>query len=312
LWPGLARGEHLEQFERGGTRKKLLCSPAMDRSGDPVSFGSPRFTTVEAGPFLVTSAWFPPAAYLPRHYHDRTVVGVTVGGRGTSILGTHEIALEPGALHTEPAGDTHSNRFGASGARLVVVQPDPKADELLDKCQPLLSEIHRVLCPQPVAIARRIRAEIASPDTLSPLALEGACLELLATGARAVCADGAPDNGPAGWLPHVVDYLHAHFLECPTVATLSAVAGVHPAHFGRTFRQALRQSPATYLRRLRLEWAADALARTDQTLADIATTSGFADQSHFTRAFGRHVGTTPAAYRRASRDRDAVGFRHKP
>jgi AraC family transcriptional regulator len=270
----------------------------MKRRGNPVSFGSPQFATVEAGPFLVTDAWFPPGVCLPRHYHDRAIVAVTVAGRGNSILGPHEIALEPGTLHTEPAGDAHSNRFGAHGARVVVVQPDSRANELLRSCQPLLSTIHRLALPEPPALARRLRAEISSPDALSPFAIESACLELLSSGTRAISARTLGDQGSARWMPRVIEYLHAHFLECPTVNHLSAVAGVHPAHFARAFRSTFKRSPATYVRQLRLEWAADALAQTDQPLVDIAAASGFADQSHFTRAFRRHVGRTPAAYRR--------------
>ena len=34
-----------------------------------------------------------------------------------------------------------------------------------------------------------------------------------------------------------------------------------------------------------------------ETLAAIATTAGFADQSHFTRAFRRQFGCTPGDYR---------------
>jgi AraC-like DNA-binding protein len=30
----------------------------------------------------------------------------------------------------------------------------------------------------------------------------------------------------------------------------------------------------------------------------VALATGFADQSHFTKAFGRHVGVTPALWRR--------------
>jgi AraC family transcriptional regulator len=272
----------------------------MVRRGNPVSFGSPQFATVGAGPFLVTDAWFPPHASLPCHYHDRAIVAVTVAGQGNSILGTHEIALDAGTLHTEPAGDRHSNQFGAHGARVVVVQPDPGAVELFRSCQPLVIGIHRLVLPEPPALARRLRAEISRPDTLSPFAIESACLELLASGTRAINARSAGEQGSARWIPRIIDFLEAHFLECPTVDQLSAVAGVHPAHFARVFRSTFKQSPATYVRRLRLEWAARALAQTDQPLVDIATASGFADQSHFTRAFRRHVGRTPAAYRRAA------------
>jgi AraC-like DNA-binding protein/quercetin dioxygenase-like cupin family protein len=270
--------------------------------GDPVSFGSPRFTTVDAGAFLVTHAWFPPAAFLPRHFHDRTVVGVTVGGRGNSILGSREIGLEAGTLHTEPAGDSHSNRFASSGARLVVVQPDPAAEVVLG---PLLTEIHRVVQAQPAALARRIRAEIAEPDPLSTLAIEGACYELLAVGARAIAPARTTEHDSGDWLQDVIDYLHAHVLDCPTMARLSEVAGMAPAEFPRAFRRALRQSPAAYLRGLRLNWAADALARTDCSMADVVAASGLGDRRQFTRAFRRHTGTTPTAYRRLGVDRHA-------
>jgi AraC-like DNA-binding protein len=39
------------------------------------------------------------------------------------------------------------------------------------------------------------------------------------------------------------------------------------------------------------------LMYTDESLADIALTCGFADQSHFSREFRRQFGRTPRAYR---------------
>jgi AraC family transcriptional regulator len=39
------------------------------------------------------------------------------------------------------------------------------------------------------------------------------------------------------------------------------------------------------------------VATTDDSIARIALDAGFADQSHFTRAFRRHHGVTPARYR---------------
>jgi AraC-like DNA-binding protein len=40
-----------------------------------------------------------------------------------------------------------------------------------------------------------------------------------------------------------------------------------------------------------------ALVFTRKLLAEIAAESGFADQSHFTKEFGRLMGETPRAYR---------------
>ena len=40
-----------------------------------------------------------------------------------------------------------------------------------------------------------------------------------------------------------------------------------------------------------------ALGRRAETLSEIAAATGFADQSHMTRVFRPHMGTTPAKYR---------------
>jgi AraC-like DNA-binding protein len=53
-----------------------------------------------------------------------------------------------------------------------------------------------------------------------------------------------------------------------------------------------------YVRRLRLDWATAQLAATDTPLAVLAAEAGFADQSHFTRAFKGYAGLTPGKYRR--------------
>ena len=74
---------------------------------------------------------------------------------------------------------------------------------------------------------------------------------------------------------------------------------VHPVLLARAFRTYFGTSPGRYLRRLRLDWAAAELLATQRRLADIALQAGFADQSHFTRAFRRHTGLTPGQYRLA-------------
>jgi transcriptional regulator GlxA family with amidase domain len=54
----------------------------------------------------------------------------------------------------------------------------------------------------------------------------------------------------------------------------------------------------SYVRGLRLDWVAASLLGSEEGLASLALAAGFADQSHLTRAFKRHTGLTPQAYRR--------------
>ena len=51
------------------------------------------------------------------------------------------------------------------------------------------------------------------------------------------------------------------------------------------------------LRKLRLRIASRALIHTEGSLSEIALSSGFADQSHFSREFRRQFGRTPREYR---------------
>jgi AraC-like DNA-binding protein len=74
--------------------------------------------------------------------------------------------------------------------------------------------------------------------------------------------------------------------------------GISVAHFGRAFRQSLRTSPHRWRLERHIERAMTMLSREQASLADIALTCGFADQSHFTRVFTKSVGTSPGQWRR--------------
>ena len=251
-----------------------------------------------AGAFLVTDAWFAGRDTLPAHHHDRTVVGVTLSGEWDSVIGRHTLLNEAGVVHTEPAGETHSNQFGARGTHVLIVQPDPGASELLEPCQALLNEVQRLAPLGARAIATRVISELTSADDLSPMAIEAGCLELLVSASR---LSRPPERRRPAWLMRVADYLRAEYRTPPSLHQLAAIAGVHPSHLLREFKRAFGETPAALVRRLRAESSASLLRSSDEPLSGIAAAAGFADQSHFTRQFRRYFGMTPSAYRRAQR-----------
>ena len=76
-----------------------------------------------------------------------------------------------------------------------------------------------------------------------------------------------------------------------------AVAGRSHEHVCRTCQTTLGLTPSAYINRVRTEFAADQLARSNDPIPDIAVQCGIENLSHFYRVFRRHYGTTPRAYR---------------
>lgn len=273
----------------------------------PVTLGSPRFVTSDAGRFRCIHAWFPPGALLEPHVHDRATFGVMVGGGfelGFSSPAIRRRSLEcrPGTVFTEPAGETHRNHVGPGGASVVVVQVDPDSTEAAaGRVRALLLDRINHFRSERIALrARRLARELRHGDRLAALALESLALGMLVDAARHDHR-WTRSAGPPPWLDRAEEYVRAHFRDALRIADIAAVVGVHPAHLASTFGEVHGVPLGTFVRRLRLEWAAERLARTDTPIAAIACDAGFSDQSHLTRAFKRHTGRTPAAYRRAAR-----------
>jgi AraC-like DNA-binding protein len=90
-----------------------------------------------------------------------------------------------------------------------------------------------------------------------------------------------------------------------SVAALAKAAGLSRAAFARRFSAALGLPPLRYLVELRMQLAARLLAEGDDSLAVIAAQIGYESEFAFGRAFKRHTGEAPGAFRRARRSVDA-------
>jgi AraC family transcriptional regulator len=73
---------------------------------------------------------------------------------------------------------------------------------------------------------------------------------------------------------------------------------ISPLYLARAFKSAVGQSPHQYVLSRRIERAKELLRNTDLPIVDVALSSGFSSQSHLSHWFLRHVGVSPAAYRR--------------
>lgn len=86
-----------------------------------------------------------------------------------------------------------------------------------------------------------------------------------------------------------------------TTASLAGAISVSRATLSRRFPAATGQTPGDYLTGWRMDLAALRLRDTDQTVEAIATAVGYTSAHSFSRAFRRHRGLTPGAYRNRMR-----------
>lgn len=264
--------------------------------------GSPRFTERDVNRFAVTHAWFPPGAHLEVHVHDRPTFAVILNGSFDLVLTSPGIRRKrldcsPGTLFTEPAGEKHANLVGAGGASVIVFQPDPAASELDEAALGVLDRINHFRHGGIMGLGRELAREVLEPDGMAPLAAEALALEMLVETARLDARDRWVGETPP-WMTLAIDYVHAHFREPLRIRDVAGVVGVHPAHLAARFRQVHKMSLGAYIRRLRVDWAADRLTGSEESIAAIAYRAGFSDQAHLTRQFKRATGWTPARYRR--------------
>ncbi|MGG7668916.1 reactive chlorine-specific transcriptional regulator RclR [Yersinia sp. J1] len=98
----------------------------------------------------------------------------------------------------------------------------------------------------------------------------------------------------------------AQMLEAPhyhwTVESLAQIAHMSRASFAEVFRQVSGTTPLSLLTTLRMQLAAQLLAREAAPLVAIAELVGYANESSFHKAFVRHFGCTPGQYRNKAKE----------
>lgn len=86
-----------------------------------------------------------------------------------------------------------------------------------------------------------------------------------------------------------------------SLAALAKQAHLSPFHFQRVFTDLVGESPALFVRRLRLERAARRLRDSDDSVRKVAARAGYSETAPFTRAFRSMFARTPIELRASSR-----------
>lgn len=96
-----------------------------------------------------------------------------------------------------------------------------------------------------------------------------------------------------------IEYIHANLAGEIRLKDIAGAVGMSMFHLSRTFRASTGVTLHRYLTRARVERVKTLLLESDQSLAVIADSTGFSDQSHMSKIFKRFTGTTPRSFRRS-------------
>ncbi len=243
-----------------------------------------------------------------RHSHDGFVIGlVEAGVQAYSYRGARHVTpagqiflVNPGEPHTgEPAargGYLYRTMYPspelmarvseeASGRRTVPFFPAAviRDDQTLAR---LLASFHRV---------------VAGPS--SRLAMETLLLSALTRLIERHADDRFPRRAVGRErtaIRRAREHIDAGHGSDVSLSRLSALVGLSPFHLARAFEKEVGLPPHVYLDAVRIRRAREMLDRA-VPIAVVAIAVGYADQSHLTRRFKRHLGITPGQYARERR-----------
>lgn len=241
---------------------------------------------LRAAGWEITETFHPKGSATDWHEHEAGHFCLVVAGGLVDEGGDACRDCGPGTLLYFPPQVPHRDRFLERGARCLNLRP-PKG-------------IHprRILvCDERASwLASRMYDRIrVAGDRPQPSRAQ--FTDLLQ--AAAASGSDAPTPEPA-WLSRARRLIEDEWADDVRLGTVAERVGVSRFHLARRFRERYGCSVGQYVQRLRVTRARHLLLATDASLSEIAFRTGFADQSHFTRIFGRHVGTSPDRYRRAA------------
>jgi AraC family transcriptional regulator len=237
---------------------------------------------------------YPNALKQPYHSHNFASFSFVCSGRYQERFGrtTHDRHASTVVFH--PPGESHSVAFETNVQILSVKISFEKLSAIREQI-PAFTSPESCRTDTIAELGTRVYRELNRTDTASEIAIEGLILEIIAGGAR---LRAKHEREFPVWLREAKDYVHDNFSDTLSLDDLAAVAGVHPGHLARVFREKVGCTIGEYVRRLRIESSKQAVLESHLPLSQIAASAGFYDQSHFNRVFKSTFGVTPTAYRR--------------
>jgi AraC-like DNA-binding protein len=251
--------------------------------GEPEQQAAKLLHVVDTPVATMRHAFYQPGATVPNY---RFACDTLVYGVGGPCIQHHDGArLVRRRLMFYPRGYEHKLEF-LGPAHILAIEISPRDSDRngfsgLSAATPLPATLYTPVW----------RVMLEAADGEPPESVGLIISELLG-----MMADFANRSAPACVID-TIDRIHAEWSEVASARALAAQAGVSPQYLCRAFRKATGTTIQQYALLLRLDHARGLLWVTGLPIADIAARTGFADQSHLTRALTADTARTPRRLR---------------
>lgn len=106
------------------------------------------------------------------------------------------------------------------------------------------------------------------------------------------------ENAELDALRNMMGYIEEHFMQSVTLEDIALAGACCKSRCSALFRKYLRDTPITYMTKLRLQKSLTLLFGSDACITDIAYENGFCGGSYYCEIFRKYYGMSPLQYRK--------------
>lgn len=233
--------------------------------------------------------------FVDWHYHENSYFSLVTSGNCREINKRETIDFSAGSVIFHNYQDPHCSSKTGGTSRHFQIEFTQDWCKKFEIDRDKLPNSSKILNPKVKLLFYNIYQESNFFDGTSSLTIDSLLLQAFET-MRGIENTSYPTKPK--WVKKIDEILHESVDQPISLIDLSNELDLHFAHLSRDFPKYFKCNFSQYIRMIKVEKALSLLRDKKFTLADIALSCGFADQSHFIRCFKEFIGTTPKAYRK--------------
>ncbi|MHA6529332.1 AraC family ligand binding domain-containing protein [Paenibacillus sp. BAC0078] len=240
---------------------------------------------------------------FPNHFHDYYVIGFIERGKRSLVCNHKEYSLSSGDVVIFNPQDPHACEAVDGRAldyRCINIQPEVMREYVQEITgsnvlprftQPVLYQSELALSLHELHLMILESQSDFQKEELFMFLLEQLLRDY--TDTEPPC----PTRELTAEIKIICEYIESHYAHSITLNQLSELAGISKYHLLRLFTKQKGISPYCYLETVRINHAKKLLEQGALPI-EVASQTGFSDQSHFTNFFKKLIGLTPKQYMR--------------